>query len=223
MIPRTKNSNLERVPVVGLALVWHFTHVDDLVVEPIDNIRGAFQLYSSPFEDERGWFRDSLRLPALPMELWDEFAPQQVSISHSTGQVVRGIHYSVTGEKGSYSQTVTCARGQVEDVLVDFRQGSPTFGGVYKVSLSPESGLTLLIPCGVGHGFRVVGDEAVVVYTMSRAFPEACTRAVRPSGLPVDPWDLSTASVESLQDRTAPNMEEAAVRGLLPRWEGEPR
>lgn len=203
--------------------MWHFIFVDGPLFEPIEGINGVFGLYSSPSHDQRGWFRDSLRLPSLPADLRHEFTPEQVSVSHSTGHVVRGIHYSVTESGRSYSQTVTCARGEVEDILVDLRQGSPTFGQSSKFFLSPESGLTLLIPPGVGHGFRVTGAEAVLVYTMSRAYPEACTRAVRPDSLPEDPWDLSAVAVQSLQDQTAPSLEEAEARGLLPRWEVTPR
>lgn len=203
--------------------MWHLHHVDIPVLESIGEILGAFRLFSPSSQDERGWFRDSLWLPALPVELRQDFTPQQVSISHSTVHVVRGIHYSVTEEHGSYSQTVTCAQGEVEDVIVDLRQGSPTFGRASKHFLSPDSGLTLLIPPGVGHGFRVASVEATLVYTMSRAYSDACTRAIRPDSLPMDLLHLSPGTVQSYRDRTAPSLDEAIVEGLLPQWEVAPR
>jgi dTDP-4-dehydrorhamnose 3,5-epimerase-like enzyme len=199
--------------------VWHVCQVWNPILEPIGEIRGAYQLRSFPAQDERGWFRDSIRLSSLPEAVAEEFSPQQVSVSNSTDGVVRGLHYSVTETSGAYFQTVTCAGGKVMDALCDIRLGSPTFGGIFRTYLSPASGITLLIPPGVGHAFKVVLAPAVLVYTMSLPFPLAQTRCIRTDSLHVRLWDSDGTEIISARDRSAPSMDEALQQELLPTWE----
>ena len=199
--------------------LWHRGGVNDPRLSPVDTVSGAYQLDQFPSGDERGWFRDSLRLPSLPASMRSSFLPRQVSISRSSFNVLRGIHYSVTDSAHAFFQTVTCADGEVEDVLVDLRLGSPTFGGVFRTRLSPSLGRTLLMPPGVGHAFRVLSQASVLVYTMSRAYPSARTRVIRPDGLDVVLWKLDPSIIISDRDRSSPSLREARDAGRLPEWD----
>lgn len=192
--------------------------VGDVQVIAIPEILGAFQVVLLPVGDSRGWFRDSVRLAELPDNLGDIYQPRQVSVSHSVRSVARGMHYSVTEPEAAYFQTVTCAAGRVTDILVDLRVGSPTFGGEFITDLAPELGITLLMPPGVGHGFKVVGASATLVYTMSRNYPSARTGAIRLEGVS-GRFVLSESSILSNRDRDSPSLRVARESGLLPQWE----
>lgn len=191
--------------------------VGDAQVLPIHEISGAFQVVLPAMGDSRGWFRDSVRFAELPGNLGDLYQPQQVSVSHSVRNVARGMHFSVTEPEAAYFQTVTCAAGRVLDILLDLRVGSPTFGGHFITDLAPEVGITLLMPPGVGHGFKVVADSASLVYTMSRSFSSARTGSIRLEGVS-SRFVLSESSVLSEWDRESPSLEVARQCGMLPQW-----
>jgi dTDP-4-dehydrorhamnose 3,5-epimerase len=199
--------------------MWQCVTVVKPSIVPLHEVAGASQVVLEPAYDDRGWFRDSLRLTSLPSGQAGQFSPAQVSVSHSQRDVARGIHYSVTDTGASFFQSVTCVQGNVLDVLVDLRVGSPTFGGVYRTELSPELGVTLLMPPGIGHAFKALSDHCTLVYTMSRAYPEAQTRVIRLNGLSEDLWAVSPTEISSERDRNSPSLREAEEAGLLPVWD----
>ena len=79
----------------------------------------------------------------------------------STKGVLRGLHFQI-----NYPQTklVRCVRGEVFDVCVDLREGSPTYGKWEGVILSAENKRQFLVPKGFAHGFVVLSDEAEFCY-----------------------------------------------------------
>jgi dTDP-4-dehydrorhamnose 3,5-epimerase len=81
--------------------------------------------------------------------------------SMSTKGVLRGLHFQI-----NYPQTklVRCIRGEVFDVCVDLREGSPTYGKWEGVILSAENKRQFLVPKGFAHGFSVLSEEAVFQY-----------------------------------------------------------
>lgn len=112
------------------------------------------------FGDERGFFYESFHAPrfaehGLPTE-WT-----QDNHSRSRGGVLRGLHYQLHRPQG---KLVTCVRGEVFDVAVDIRRGSPTFGRWIGVTLSGDRPQYLWIPPGFAHGFCVLSEVADFVY-----------------------------------------------------------
>jgi dTDP-4-dehydrorhamnose 3,5-epimerase len=82
---------------------------------------------------------------------------------------VRGMHF-----QPGQAKLVRCGRGEVLDVVVDIRRGSPTFGDWEGFLLSDANGHQLYCPDGFAHGFCVVSDEADVIYKVSTYYdPEA--------------------------------------------------
>ena len=186
-------------------------------------IAGVYALTTRPQFDDRGHFRDILRLAHLPREVADAYRPQQVSVSQSWRGVIRGLHFSSTVPGRDFFQTVACTEGAVRDALIDLRVGSPTFSRFVVLDLSPASALTLLVPPGVAHGYRVITDKAMLTYTMSRAFPEADTGCLRPDFPSLQLWQPGEADVTlSNRDRFAPTVEQARNLGLLPEWRRYP-
>jgi dTDP-4-dehydrorhamnose 3,5-epimerase len=84
--------------------------------------------------------------------------------SRSTKGVLRGLHYQL---KNPQDKLVSVVRGEVFDVAVDIRQGSPTFGKWVGEFLSDQNHHQMFIPKGFAHGFCVLSQEADVVYKCS--------------------------------------------------------
>lgn len=88
----------------------------------------------------------------------------QDNISRSKKGVLRGLHYQL---QKSQDKLVSVIRGQVFDVVVDVRQGSPTFGQWFSQILSDENAYQLFIPKGFAHGFCVMSEFADFMYKVS--------------------------------------------------------
>ncbi|MBO4553379.1 dTDP-4-dehydrorhamnose 3,5-epimerase [bacterium] len=123
------------------------------------------------FGDNRGFFMETYRA--------DQFKEAgiptnfvQDNMSSSKKGVLRGLHF----QKNPYSQgkLVRVVRGEVFDVAVDLRKGSPYFGKWVGDLLSEENKKSLYVPQGFAHGFCVVSDEAVFHYKCTEFYhPEA--------------------------------------------------
>lgn len=129
----------------------------DVVETTLD---GPLLLQPRVFGDDRGFFMESYRRSDF-MALGIREEMVQDNHSRSTRGVLRGIHFSVG--RGA-AKLVRCARGEIFDVLVDLRRGSPTFGQWEGFRLDDETMRILYAPAGFGHGFCVVSEVADVIY-----------------------------------------------------------
>jgi dTDP-4-dehydrorhamnose 3,5-epimerase len=113
--------------------------------------------------DRRGWF----------MELWSrrhypdlpDFV--QDNASYSRRDVLRGLHFQ---HPNGQAKLINVTLGEVYDVTVDLRRGSPTFGQWAGCRLSAGSGRQLYVPPGFAHGFVTTSDHAVLTYKCSAFF-----------------------------------------------------
>ena len=87
--------------------------------------------------------------------------------SRSVRNTLRGLHAQVTRPQAKLLRVVA---GEIFDVAVDIRRGSPTFGRSFDVSLSAENFRQIYIPCGFAHGFCVMSDIAEVEYKCSDVY-----------------------------------------------------
>lgn len=114
------------------------------------------------FEDSRGYFFESFNKKTFEDKtgMSGNFVQDNQSIS-SYG-VIRGLH----AQSGKFAQAklVRVLEGEVLDVAVDIRPGSPTFGKKIAVKLSAENKKQLYVPRGFLHGFSVLSDRAVFFY-----------------------------------------------------------
>ena len=122
------------------------------------SITGARLFIPDVYEDDRGFFKE-LYSPAKyrALGLLDEFV--QDSISFSRKNVIRGLH----GDP-EMSKLVTVLRGEIWDVIVDVRPGSPTYGKWEGFDLSAGNHVQLYIPKGLAHGFLARTDDVVFSY-----------------------------------------------------------
>jgi dTDP-4-dehydrorhamnose 3,5-epimerase len=152
------------------------------------------------FGDERGYF----------FETWnaDRFGDHglptrfvQSNISSSARGVLRGLHYQWPNPQG---KLVTVLEGEVYDVAVDIRRGSPRFGSWAAVVLSAENKRQFWIPEGFAHGFAVLSERAIFNYLCTAQYDRAADASVRwdDPAIGID-WPVS-APLLSAKDAVAP-------------------
>ncbi|WP_285729459.1 dTDP-4-dehydrorhamnose 3,5-epimerase family protein [Nocardiopsis sp. ATB16-24] len=168
--------------------------------------------------DERGSFHEGMRVDSVESASGVPFHPRQINFSVSRNNTLRGIH-SVTVPPGQ-AKYVTCVRGAIRDIVVDLRIGSPTFGAYHVTSLDAESGRSVYVPPGVGHGFLSLADDSCVCYVLSTAHVQGTQVDIDPLDPELDlPWGFTEPPLMSEKDAQAGGVAEAAAAGLLARWE----
>lgn len=113
------------------------------------------------FEDARGAFFESFNQRHFERVSGLDVQFVQDNHSHSMRNVVRGLHYQIRQPQGRLVRVVS---GEVFDVAVDLRPGSPTFGQWDGEILSASNRRQLWLPPGLAHGFLVLSDSAEVLY-----------------------------------------------------------
>jgi dTDP-4-dehydrorhamnose 3,5-epimerase len=131
--------------------------------------------------------------------------------SKSLRGVVRGLHYQL--EPWSQAKLVRVIEGNVYDVALDLRKGSPTFGQWFGLELDGETKKQLFIPRGFAHGFSVLSETAVFTYKCDNVYNSQYERSVNLN----DPqlninWKLgSTELIISKKDLKAPGFGNAEM------------
>jgi dTDP-4-dehydrorhamnose 3,5-epimerase len=159
------------------------------------------------FKDDRGWFCESYH----EKRYWDaglDVRFVQDNQSHSMQGTLRGLHYQLNHPQGKLVRVVI---GEVYDVCVDIRQGSPSFGQWYGVYLSAENHRQLYIPPGFAHGFCVVSEWADFLYKCTDFYTPGDEYGIR--------WDDAQIGIEwpinspllSEKDACAPLLSEATA------------
>lgn len=115
------------------------------------------------FGDDRGFF-----LETFSRDGWSELGVDEEFVQHNHSRsgkgILRGMHFQTSPGQ---AKLVRCARGEIFDVIVDMRPGSPTFGQWEGFHLDDEKHRQLLVPIGFGHGFCVLSELADVTYLVS--------------------------------------------------------
>lgn len=124
------------------------------------SIDGVVIVEPTAYGDSRGYFMETYQKEDFIKGGIDvDFVQDNQSMS--TKGVLRGLHFQ---KQFSQSKLVRCIKGEVFDVAVDLREGSPTFGKWEGVILSAENKKQFFIPKNFAHGFLVLSDEAEFVY-----------------------------------------------------------
>ena len=113
------------------------------------------------FGDDRGFFFESFNLRAFREATGLNVDFVQDNHSKSARNVLRGLHYQVKQAQG---KLVRVTQGEVFDVAVDIRKGSPTYGRWVGEILSAENKKQLWIPAGLAHGFVALSETAEFLY-----------------------------------------------------------
>ena len=128
------------------------------------------------FGDARGFFFESFNRRALEAALGRPLDFVQDNHSRSTRGVLRGLHYQLPHPQ---AKLVRVVRGEVFDVAVDLRRGSPTFGRWVGERLSAENRRQVFIPEGFAHGFLTLSEDAEFLYKTTDYWHPEAERCVR--------------------------------------------
>ncbi|RYF31432.1 MAG: dTDP-4-dehydrorhamnose 3,5-epimerase [Comamonadaceae bacterium] len=152
-------------------------------VVPTD-LPGCVVIEPAVFGDDRGfffetWNADRYGEHGLPTRF------VQSNVSSSARGVLRGLHYQWPNPQG---KLVSVLEGEVYDVAVDIRRGSPNFGRWAAVILSAENKRQFWIPEGFAHGFAVLSERAIFSYLCTAQYDRQADASVR--------WDDSTIGID---------------------------
>lgn len=175
---------------------------------------GVILVHPDVHRDPRGFFLETYHARKYE-EGGIRAAFVQDNHSHSVKGTLRGLHAQLARPQGKLVRAVA---GEMYDVAVDIRVGSPTFGRWYGVRLSGENFLQLYVPPGFAHGFCVLSETVDVEYKCTELYDRTDEITVA--------WDDPRIGIEwpvdaplvSDKDRAAPRLEELTER--LPRFAG---
>lgn len=119
---------------------------------------GLYLVERPTFADDRGFFREPVRIRELEKEINEEFEVAQMNHARSAKDVLRGIHIA------PWNKLIYVPRGKVQSVLVDVRLGSPTYGKYESYIIGDENRTSIFIPKGFGNSYLVLSDVADYVY-----------------------------------------------------------
>lgn len=140
-------------------------------------IGGAYWVELEPHADERGFFARTWCAEELAARgLVAALAQCSVSYNRRRG-TLRGMHWQAKPHEEA--KLVACPRGAAWDVMLDLREGSPTWGRWDAAELSARNRRMAYLPPGVAHGFQTLEDETDVLYYISTPYQPASARGAR--------------------------------------------
>jgi dTDP-4-dehydrorhamnose 3,5-epimerase len=171
------------------------------------SLPGALLIVPDVRGDERGFFQETYRQANFTeLGINDEFV--QDNHSRSTRGVLRGMHLQIGA---GLAKLIRCARGEIFDVIVDVRRGSPTYGRWESFTLDDRSHSQLYVPVGFAHGFCTISDVADVIYKQTAYYAPNLERSIAYN----DPelaiaWPEGIDFITSPRDASAPQLREVA-------------
>ncbi len=146
-----------------------------MIVTPTEALPDVLILEPRVFRDDRGFFVETYHAPRYRAAGIDA-AFVQDNHSRSERGTLRGLHWQTAPHP--QAKLVRVLAGEVLDVAVDIRAGSPTFGRWASVILSADNFRQLFIPVGFAHGFLVLSDRAEIEYKCSDVYDPASERGL---------------------------------------------
>lgn len=174
------------------------------------SLPGCVVIEPAVFGDDRGFFYETWNAERFGQHgLPTRF--MQSNLSSSARGVLRGLHYQWPNPQG---KLVSVLEGEVYDVAVDIRRGSPHFGRWTAVVLSAENRRQFWIPEGFAHGFAVLSERAVFSYLCTAVYDKASDAGIRwdDARIGID-WPVSEPLLSEKDDR-APFLDDVAPERL---------
>jgi dTDP-4-dehydrorhamnose 3,5-epimerase len=177
------------------------------------DLPGCIVIEPAVHGDSRGFFYESFnrqRFADAGLDL--NFV--QTNVSRSAQGVLRGLHYQWPNPQG---KLVSVLEGEVYDVAVDIRVGSPTYGRWAAAVLSADNKRHFWVPEGFAHGFAVLSENATFVYQCTTPYDRAADAGIRwnDAALAID-WPIAAPSLSD-KDQRAPFLADVA-REKLPTY-----
>ncbi len=169
-------------------------------------LAGAYRIELEKIGDDRGFFaRYFCSREFEARGLQTQWVQINTTLTQKKGSI-RGLHFQRTPK--AEEKVVRCLRGAIFDVLVDLREGSPTFGKWLGVELNAQNRSMLYIPKGFAHGFQTLTNACELLYLHSEFYAPECEGGIRYD----DPllhieWPLPVRSI-SQRDEMLPTLQD---------------
>lgn len=179
------------------------------------SLPGVLVIEPDVFVDSRGFFMETFHHKKYA-EAGINHPFVQDNYSRSRQGTIRGLHYQLHNPQ---AKLVYVVAGEIFDVVVDIRQGSPTFGQWTGVYLSAENRRQIYVPEGFAHGFCAISDTADVIYKCSDFYAPHDDYGILWSDpeIGID-WPI-TSPLLSVKDSRHPKLSEVE-KHLLPVYKG---
>ncbi len=179
------------------------------------SLPGVVLLELDVFGDHRGRFMETFRRDRyreLGIGVGLDFVQDNFSTSERGS--LRGLHYQLHQPQG---KLVHVTRGEVFDVAIDIRIGSPTFGKWFGAMLSADNHRQMWIPPGFAHGFLVTSEQADFAYKVTAPYAPADERTIvwNDPDLRIT-WPLQGEPTQSKRDAGAPRLRDAELPKYVP-------
>lgn len=167
------------------------------------SLHQVLQIKRPTVSDDRGFFRESLRVKDLEEELGMQFGIVQANHARSTKGTLRGIHIA------PWNKLIYVPRGKVQSVIVDLRKDSPTFGKYESFIIGDDNRTSIFVPAGCGNSYLVLSDEAEYTYLTDQEWKPNAEYGIawNDQTLAVQ-WDLTENLTLSERDKNNPTFKE---------------
>lgn len=167
------------------------------------SIPNCYEILPKVLFDQRGSFVKTFHKPFFDeAKLESRFVEQYYSVS-SKG-VLRGLHFQTPPKE--HAKLVCCPFGEVIDVVVDLRLGSPTYGKYEMLGLEQKKGNMIYVPAGLAHGFYVLSEKAIVTCQLTTIYSKANDAGIHWDSVGI-PWP-NHSPITSKKDKELPGLSE---------------
>lgn len=164
------------------------------------NISGLMIIEPVCYSDNRGKFvkiySDDLYKDAI-----GDLSFKESYFSISAKNVIRGMHFQVPPK--DHDKILYVLKGSTIDVVVDLRNGSPSFGQYFSLELSDQNHFVLFIPKGCAHGFLSLQDDTCMIYNQTSCYSAEHDRGILYSSFGFE-WKLDASPLISSRDKSFP-------------------
>lgn len=170
------------------------------------SLKDCFVIEPRVFEDDRGYFFETYNQSKDPLSKIHEGWVQDNEAKSNKG-VLRGLHF----QKGDHAQAklVRVVRGAVQDIVVDLRKNSPTFGQSYSILLDEQNKKQLFVPRGFAHGYLVLEDNTIFSYKCDNYYyPESEGGLFYDDSTVQSNWDMKSGLILSEKDQQLPQWDQ---------------
>jgi dTDP-4-dehydrorhamnose 3,5-epimerase len=166
-------------------------------------ISGCYEIQPVLVKDDRGVFVKTIHCEEFHSRgLCADWREQYYSTSKKG--VLRGLHFQIPPH--DHVKLVYCVTGSVQDVVLDLRVGSPTYGKTVMLELSARKGNMIYLTKGLAHGFCTPNELATLVYNVSSFYKPEADKGVRWDSVGVN-WPISSPLLSD-RDRSFPAFDE---------------
>ena len=166
-------------------------------------IPGCFEFQPTLVKDARGVFVKTFHVEeSRTLGLCADWREQYYSTSNQG--VLRGLHFQIPPH--DHAKLVYCVAGSVEDVALDLRVGSPTYGKAVMLELSARKGNMIYLPRGLAHGFCTPNGPATLVYNVSSVYEPDADAGIRWDSVGIK-WSIQKPLLSN-RDQTFPAFSE---------------